>query len=428
MKCDKCGHDNSVYSIICEECEAPLKIEKNLVLQDKYRNKGEHIDIDDIEKTQKMPDFNHTRKKVSKVVLFIIMLFTISLFYYLYCFLVDNHSKKLINEYNNLMDNSSLSLFYFGNDNKLNELASTYSKNYDYDYLNMRTSDISSRKKKSIRKDLNIYNLSSTFVIVKEGVPIATTSNINEEELIKFLQYNQIIPLTLGDTTDVLNSIKEISNMEEATIIYMPTSYSDNIETNNEILTNLSKQYNFKYENINAYLLSKKQLLKVMSFLGFSEIQEDLIIYVLDGKVVKVIVDTATDENSYFHLLSDYDIIDISSENYLVKINLNKFENIIKDKSKNVVLICTDANLYCERVRPILGQIAYQYNISINYLNVTNDLTNISNLIKSIGYKDGLTSSPFLIVVENNKYIDSVIGLSDKTLYVDKLTEIGIIK
>lgn len=429
MKCDKCNHENSIYNIICEKCGAPLKIEENFILQEKYRIKGKPIEIEDLEKTQKMPDFNNTRKKVSKVVIFIIIALIVSLFYYLYCFLVDNNSKKLITEYNNLMKNSSLTLFYFGNNEKLNEIANTFSTNYDYNYLNIRTNDISSRKKNSIRKELNIYNVSSTFVIVRNGVPIVNSTNIKSgDELISFLQDNQLIPQVLEDTTVVLESFKGIANIDEATVIYLPTSYSDDIEKNDKILDTLSKQYNFSYQRINSYLLSKKQLLKIMSQLGFSEIQKDLIIYVMDGQIVKIIEDTATDGNSYFHLLSNHDIIDVSSKNYLININIGKFESLVKDKNKNVILIGTDTCTYCDRMRPILGQIAYQYNISIHYLNASTDLNKVSGIIKEIGYKEGLTSTPFLLVVENGKYIDSVIGLSEKTLYVDTLSEVGVIK
>jgi len=40
MKCKKCGHVNSEYSIICENCNAPLSIEENKALQEKYHNKN----------------------------------------------------------------------------------------------------------------------------------------------------------------------------------------------------------------------------------------------------------------------------------------------------------------------------------------------------------------------------------------------------
>lgn len=429
MKCDKCSHDNSEYSIICEKCSAPLKIEKNEFLQEKHREKGIHIDIVDLEKTQKMPDFNHTKKKVSKVMIFFFAILLIITFYYLYCFFIDNNSKKLIDEYHGIMKDSTLAVFYFGDNKEINEKCQIYSTNYDFDYLNIKTSDISLRKKNEIRKNLNIYNLTSTFVIISNGVPISTITNVkSSEELLNYLQNNNLIPLVLGDTSTVTNDFKISITSEDGLLIYLPTSYKEDIEETDKVLVNISSQYNFNYKKIDAYLLSRKQLLKIMSQLGFSEIQEDLLIYVNSGNIVNVIEDTATDENSYFKLLTNYDIIDISSKDYLINISTSKFESLIKEKNKNVILIGTNNCNYCDRVKPILGQIAYQYGFSIYYLDATKDLNKISDLIKESGYSNGVSSTPFLMISENKKIVDCIIGLSDKKLYIDKLTEIGVIK
>jgi hypothetical protein len=429
MKCDKCSHDNSEYNIICEKCGAPLKIENNLFLQEKYRKKGKPIEIIDLEKTQKMPDFNQTKKTVSKAVLGFLIIISLTLIYYLYGFFVDTHSKKLISEYNNLMKNSSLAVLYFGDDVKLNDVGKIYSDNYDFEYLNIRTNDISSRKKTEIRKELNIFNLTSTFVIISNGVPIATVTNIKQkEELLVFLQEHYIVPLMLDDTASVIEQFKTLLDTEEETIIYLPTSYSSSIESNDQALVSISAQYGFNYGKVNSYLLSRKQLLKIMSQLGFSEIQDDLLIYVVDGKVDEIIVDTATDESSYFHLLSSYDIIDLSNEDYLVNLSISKFETLITEKRKSIILIGSENCTYCERVKPILGQIAYQYGITIHYLDSTRNSNIISSLIKESGYTNGLSSTPFVFIVENSKFIECIVGLSDKKLYIEKLTEVGVIK
>ena len=60
-------------------------------------------------------------------------------------------------------------------------------------------------------------------------------------------------------------------------------------------------------------------------------------------------------------------------------------------------------------------------------LNISwDELANILN--KELGYEEGLTTTPFVLVVENNKYVDSIIGLADKELYITKFIEYGFIK
>lgn len=164
-----------------------------------------------------------------------------------------------------------------------------------------------------------------------------------------------------------------------------------------------------------------------MTQLGYSEIQEDLILYIVDGKVEQTVKDTK--KKDYFQLLSSYDIIDTSSADYLVSISYNKFlEMMIDEKEKYVILIGSNDCLSCDRVRPILGQLANQNQIVIYYLNATSEWDNISAKVKELGVETGLTSTPFMIIVEKGKILDSVVGFATRSLYIEKLTEMGVIR
>lgn len=433
MKCEKCNHENSEYSIICEKCGAPLNIEENKFLQEKYHNKGRHIDIEEIEKTQNSMDFNTTRKKVFKIIVAFLILLFILLIYGIVNYLVDKESKEMLDSYSYYMKNSSLVLFYFGTNEELDEMCSEYSTSYGFDYLNIKANKITQKNKKKMREELNVYNIMSTLVIVQSGVPIATLSNPqSEEDILSFLQGNELVPMYLGDTEVSLTAFKNALASENPALIYFPTSFSENVEDNSEVLQSIAEQYAIDYYEIQGYFLSKKQLLRLMSQLGFSEIQDDLLIYVMNGKIEKIITDTDKNSDSYFQLLSSYDIIDVSSADYLINISTTQFQEFLEDeKEKHVVLIGSNNCAYCDRVKPILGQIASQYQVAIYYLNVNTssaDWNTISNAIVEMGINTGLTSTPFMLVVEKHTVLDYIVGLATKDFYVESLTEIGVIR
>ena len=427
MKCDKCGYENIDINDICENCKSPLtgKEEKKNLLP----KKGKHIDIEDFEEEKEQPSFNQTKKSVKNFLLFLLIVILLAITYLVSVFIIDSFSEEMLEEYDDIMTESQLALIYLGYDEEIDELCSFYASNYSFDYLNIEAKKISLAKKKKLRKELNIYNLTSTLVIIQDGVPIEYYSKLSsKEELLKFLQKNNLVPEIIEDTTSTLESFTQLILASEDTIIYLPTNYNEKTNKKSDSIKKIAEENNLNYGEVKGYILSQKQLKNIMSRIGFSEIQDDLIIYVRDSKVIDVLHADKTDENHYFNLFVNRGIINVVSNEGLADINKNNFSNIVKEKKTNVIFISTKDNSYCERVQTILTKIANQNNISIYHLDATNDKDKISNIIKDIGYEDGLTVTPFVLIVENNKYIDSIIGLADQDIYIYIFTEYGVIK
>lgn len=426
MKCEKCGHKNNSYSIVCENCGTPLKIEENKFLQEKYHDKGKHIDIEEID-IQDSFEFNRTRKKVFRGILFISIFLFAFLLYFLTSYLLDKGSKEVLDTYSTYMKNSSLALFYFGNDDEIDSICHDYASDYGFDYLNIQINKISKKSRRKIQEELNIYNVTSAFVVVKLGVPIVSMTHIEKDNVLDFLQKNELVPIQLGDSKKQLDEFKKAMSSDNTALLYFPTDYHETVENSSKSLKAIAEQYNLEYYEVRGYLLSKRQLLKLMTQLGYSEIQGDLILSIKNGKVEKTVEDV--EKNSYFQLLSSYGIIDTSSANYLIPISYEQFLELTnKEKEKQVILIGSDDCVACERVRTILGQIAEQNHIIIYYLRTTNKWDDISKKMKELGIEEGLTSTPFMLIVEKNKGIDYIVGQATKELYVEKLTEMGLIR
>lgn len=425
MICKKCGHNISDVDKICENCGTLIENEKEEKVSPK---KGKHIDIEDITEEKEGLSFNETKRGVRNFLLFLLLGVILILMYILGSFILDNAYEKVFKEYKDILKYSKLGVVYLGTDGEIANICSEYSLNYEFDFVHIETNKISKSKKEQLRKELNVYNVNSTVVIVQDGVPLTSAIIKDQDALVTYLQKNKIIPTIIADTTDILSDYKEALASKEETIIYIPTSLSDDTNTKSKLIKEISNDNNLKYYEIDAYLLSYKQLKNIMSQLGFSEIQDDLLLYINNGEILYTLDADGTTEKYYFQLLANRGIIDVTSGEYIVTISSNKFKTMVQEKEKNVIFIATDSCKYCDNVKSILSQIAKTESVEIYYLDATKEKDEVSNIIVDLGYDEGMTVTPFVLIVENNKYIDSIIGLADKDLYMNKFIEYGVIK
>lgn len=429
MKCEKCGFEIKKLSNNCDNCGAPLLNSTETVDEIKSYKKGKHIDIEDIVAEKKPKSFNQTKRNVRNFLIFLFLIIIIAVVYLIGVLLTDLFSQEMFDKYEDIMEHSTLALVYLGNDESIDEACVEYSTNYGFDYLNIDVKNISYAKKKMLRRELNVYNLTSTLVVVQEGVPISHYSKLeNVEQLTNYLQTDNLIPMVIEDTEDTLNTYQSAMKAKEDTIIYLPTTYESDTDDKGKAIMKISEENDLIYTEVKGYILSNRQLIKIMSDLGFSTIQSDLIVYVSEGKVVSVLEASEKSESEYFHLFSNRGIIDVTSGDNLEEISRTEFSNILDKNDRSVIFISENNCSYCERVKPILGKIASQNNLKIYSLDATKNKDKISDMIKDIGYKDGLTNTPFVLIVDNGKYIDSIVGLADMDLYTNKFTEYGVIK
>lgn len=425
MVCKKCGHKLSSVDKVCDNCGTPIELEKE---ENVISKKGKHIDIEDITEEKDALSFNETKRGVRNFLLFLLLGVILLVGYIVGSFILDKAYASVFAKYEDVLKYSKLGIIYIGNNNEISEICNEYSLNYEFDFVYLEKNKISKSKREKLKKELNIYNVNSTVVIVQDGVPISSSIVKNKEELVTYLQKNRVIPEIISDTNDTLSNYKEAISSKEEAIIYLPTSLTDDTKEKSEVISKISKDNNLNYFEVDGYLLSYKQLKNIMSQLGFSEIQDDLLLYVRNGEILYILDADKTSEKYYFQLLANRGIIDVTSGEYLVTISSNKFKTMVEEKGKHVFFITFDSCKYCDNVQSILSQISKTENIEIYYLDATKEKEEVSNIIINLGYKDGLTITPFVLIVENNKYIDSIIGMADKDLYTNKFTEYGVIK
>lgn len=107
---------------------------------------------------------------------------------------------------------------------------------------------------------------------------------------------------------------------------------------------------------------------------------------------------------------------EITYSNYLEKIDSNE---------PFLVVIVKDGCGYCEMYEPILKEVADEYNLPINYINLTN-LTEeeYNNLAQSNAYlKKNQWGTPTTLFMLGDSVVDSIGGYVDKDKFVDFVKE-----
>ena len=150
--------------------------------------------------------------------------------------------------------------------------------------------------------------------------------------------------------------------------------------------------------------------------------QKDIIL--IDLVVVLIIVaaivtgnkDSKVDIELPVALEGDAGFNEITYSNYLEKIDSNE---------PFLVVIVKDGCGYCEMYEPILKEVADEYNLPINYINLTNlSEEEYNNLAQSNAYlKKNQWGTPTTLFMLGDSVIDSIGGYVDKDKFVDFVKE-----
>ena len=361
---------------------------------------------------------------LKKYIGIIIFIFILILFIWLLIYTKDN---KLIDSIKQFVKEDT-KVLYISNEYNYSNYPITLFNKYEINYLYVKTDNLSKVDKRKLKNIINSEYLNNIVIIFKDGkVKDAIIDYKNEDKLNKFLESNDIIPSVMGKLDDIFDNANRYINSDYS-LIYVPYEYINGINEQISILTDLKNKYRFDFNIVNAYLLSTEQKKKLNLLFKISDVKDQIILLVKEGKIVGSVRGINT-KDEYKNKLAEYKFI--SSNNYNInEIDYNKFLKILSESNKNATLIVKDNCKYCDDVVEILKEISSEKNIMVNYINVENSdsnlALNISDKLKQIGYTGGI-SYPLTILSENNKILNFIIGASDKSYFLEIFKENGII-
>ncbi len=112
----------------------------------------------------------------------------------------------------------------------------------------------------------------------------------------------------------------------------------------------------------------------------------------------------------------------------LSEIDVEKYLELKDEKEASAIYIARPTCQYCQIQEPIIRNVAYEYNLTIHYLN-TDEMSSEDSreFVKSDdAFKEGF-GTPCTIVVKDGKIVGKVEGLMDRQTMVDFFKSNGII-
>ncbi|MDD2377436.1 MAG: thioredoxin family protein [Bacilli bacterium] len=230
---------------------------------------------------------------------------------------------------------------------------------------------------------------------------------------------------------EIMNGFNEKLKSSEPTVIYVGRDTCSYCQLFEPELIDLSKLYGFGYYYVNTDDIGKADLEDIFVKL---EIESEsfgtpFLAVVQDGKVLDSL-NGFVDEQKLFDFLQENKIIKEEAKMPLNYIDYEGYKELLASKKKEVVVFGQIGCGACEAARPILFEIAKEYDLKINYFYVSYVTEeDYDEFLSSLSYlKEKEWGTPLMLVVENNEVIDNINGAASKEFYVEFLKENGFIE
>lgn len=138
---------------------------------------------------------------------------------------------------------------------------------------------------------------------------------------------------------------------------------------------------------------------------------------------------TTTTNKQENNTTSNGDEISEDKQAELNSIDIDKYLSLKKGSDKSIIYISRPTCHYCQQEDPIIKNIVYETKVTVNYLN-TDELDDDGNtkLIKSDDYFSEGYGTPLILVVQKNKIVDKIEGLTSKEDIVSFFKKYDFIK
>lgn len=241
------------------------------------------------------------------------------------------------------------------------------------------------------------------------------------------------------ETNEIMQEFNEEFNSKERTVIFYASSQCGYCELQKPILETIAEDYDMEYLEIDAATLGLKQRQEIIDKLEIEGATPTTVI-VQNGKVVDV-KEGYTEGSPYVEFFIDNEIIPedavYSKEANITFIDFEDYEDIVDEKGTHVVVIGQTTCSHCIAYKPALNKVAGEYNLTINYLDLTKmseeDYNEFVESLKEIEYNDpdfvekGSFGTPLTLIIENEKVIDYISGQRTNSQLVRELKKNGLI-
>ena len=200
-------------------------------------------------------------------------------------------------------------------------------KDYDLDYFNIDTDELSSEEVQEIISALGIEGSTPNSVVVKEGKVLATSNGyLDGKEYVKYLVKNGVLKdgATYKQEENLVeidySEFKKLAEKDKTSLVYLDTSACSTCISVRSMLSELGEDNDFKVNYLSAYNLTQQDVEKLINEdldkMGYDEktykekksVSVPLLLVIEDNKIKDYLLQSS-DESEYKKLLEKYDFI-----------------------------------------------------------------------------------------------------------------------
>lgn len=238
--------------------------------------------------------------------------------------------------------------------------------------------------------------------------------------------------VTQKENEKILEKYDNLITSKEAKLVYIgrPTcSYCQQLQP---VLEEITGMYNIKYDYMNTDDLNSSTLTKLLNKFNTDSSTPQLVI-VKDGKVVNT-QQGYTDREGLFKFFQENGLIDKdevleANDAHLTKIDYDGYDAAINSDTNKLIVVAQTGCSYCEQAKPVLNQIAKDYEIEVNWLDITTfSEEEQAKVTASLDIFSEEFGTPLIMIVKDKKVVDSIQGFESKEKYVTFLENNKFIK
>lgn len=242
-----------------------------------------------------------------------------------------------------------------------------------------------------------------------------------------------------SESNEIVEEFNKNYNAKERKVIFYASSTCGYCDLQKPILETVAEDYEFEYYSIDASLLSNSQRNEIIEKLDIEGATPTIAI-VEKGKVVATQVGY-TDGSGLVSFFKKNKIVPkdavYSKEKNITFINYEKYEDLIDSSKTHIITIGQTSCSHCTAFKPAINAVAEDYELTMNYLNLTDLSQEESNdffeSLEDIEYNDpafvekGEFGTPLTLVVKNGKVKHYISGERTVSQLVRELKKAGII-
>lgn len=245
--------------------------------------------------------------------------------------------------------------------------------------------------------------------------------------------------ITSEETNEVMKEFNKQFNSKERKVIFFASSACGYCELQKPILETIAEDYDMEYFEIDAATLGLKQREEIIEKLEI-EGKTPTTVIVQNGKVIDV-AQGYTEGRLYVDFFASNELLPedavYSKEANLTFIDMDEYKDLVEEKGIHVVVIGQTTCSHCIAIKPALNKVAGEYDLTINYLNLTemseDEYNDFEESLKEIEYnepnfvEDGSFGTPLTLIIENGKVKDYISGQRTNSQLVREFKKAGLI-